>query len=312
MKNKIIENKKTKNIAQLDGIFENGYGIIAKKIMLDENLTIEAKAIYSFLCAYSGAGTTSFPSVEYQYGKLGISKNRYYKHRNILINNGYIKIEKRRQVLEYTDKTKHETWENNLYTIVTSNKEIEELKQLNTSTKQTKIKASKVVRTVENTVLAECLHFEDTQNEDTQNEDTNNNSLTNNSLTNNNLIKERKKDKTEFDICIEEFSSNEEVRETIREFIKFRFSIGKKINTRGLKLALNKLSKLSIIDSIQVDIINNSIMAGWSQFFPLKEDKKVNTSSKKTNSKDMKFNNYNQRDYKKDEYEEMYDNNEWA
>ena len=89
----------------MDGIFEKGYGLIAKSVMLDENLTIEAKAIYSFLASYTGAGLTCYPSVELQCAKLNVSENRYHKHRKLLVENGYMTITKDRQLLEYEDGT---------------------------------------------------------------------------------------------------------------------------------------------------------------------------------------------------------------
>ena len=93
---------------KLEGVLSMGYGIIPKLVMKDACLTIEAKAIYSYLCSYAGGGDTAFPSVELICNDLGISQNRYLKHRKHLIEKGYITIKRER---------KEKGWSNNIYTI---------------------------------------------------------------------------------------------------------------------------------------------------------------------------------------------------
>lgn len=78
-------------------LYKEGYGIISKKAMRDKNLSIEAKAIYSYMCSFAGAGATSFPGVALMLVELGISENRFYNHRKQLVENGYITIVKQRK-----------------------------------------------------------------------------------------------------------------------------------------------------------------------------------------------------------------------
>ena len=59
----------------------------------NEDLTIEAKAIYGMLCTYAGSGSTAYPSVELLCNKLKISRARFYKHLNLLIGAGIVKKE---------------------------------------------------------------------------------------------------------------------------------------------------------------------------------------------------------------------------
>jgi hypothetical protein len=92
-------------------IFEDGYGTVAKKVMQDTNISIEAKAIYAYLCTYMGAGNTAFPSVAKMCYDLQIYKDRFYKHFNMLIDEGYIKKNK----AHYTKSGK---FANNVYTLV--------------------------------------------------------------------------------------------------------------------------------------------------------------------------------------------------
>lgn len=82
----------TGNFISADGIFKHGYGFSPKMVMKDLKLSIEAKAIYAYLSAYSGAGMSSFPSVDLICHELGISRQRYNKHRAKLEELGYLTV----------------------------------------------------------------------------------------------------------------------------------------------------------------------------------------------------------------------------
>lgn len=88
---------------------ENGYGTVTKAAMLDQNLTIEAKAIYAYLCSFAGGKDDAWPSVSRICYDLKISKDRFYKHMNLLY--GYEYISKSR--IHYADGT----WGSNKYRI---------------------------------------------------------------------------------------------------------------------------------------------------------------------------------------------------
>ena len=66
------------------GIFKSGYGFSPKEVMKNTSLSIESKAIYAYLSSYSGAGMTSFPSVDLVCHELGISRQRFNKYRKEL------------------------------------------------------------------------------------------------------------------------------------------------------------------------------------------------------------------------------------
>lgn len=85
-----------KNTLKQEEILSKGYGIIPKFVMKDKELSAEAKAIYAYLCSYSGAGDTAFPSVELMCNDLKMSRNRFEKHRKDLIDRGYIVISRKR------------------------------------------------------------------------------------------------------------------------------------------------------------------------------------------------------------------------
>ena len=79
-----------------DSIYSEGYGIVAKKVMRNKELSIEAKALYSYICSFAGSGTTAFPGAELIINELNIGENRFYKSRKELIEKGYITVIKQR------------------------------------------------------------------------------------------------------------------------------------------------------------------------------------------------------------------------
>ena len=89
-------------------------------------------------------------------------------------------------------------------------------------------------------------------------------------------IKTNKKEKkeTEFDSVINENFTDEELKQTVYEFIKMRKAIKKPLTTRGLELMINKLKKMTSNTNDQIQILNNSIMNNWLGIFPLKEEEK--------------------------------------
>src|SRR5690625_344135 len=94
-------------------IYENGYGLIAQKVMRDRNLSSTAKSIYAYICSFAGVGKdgerTAFPGVNLMMSELNIkSRDTLYRHRNQLIKHGYLTIEKIR---------KEGKFQNNIYYI---------------------------------------------------------------------------------------------------------------------------------------------------------------------------------------------------
>ncbi len=96
----------------------------------------------------------------------------------------------------------------------------------------------------------------------------------------NNIKKEKRK--TEFDLLIESYTDDLQLRNTIYEFIKMRKAIRSPMTSNALKLMLGKLDKLSLNDdspNIRIAMLEQSIMNSWKGIFELKTD----TGYKKTN-----------------------------
>ena len=94
----------------------NGYGLVFKRVMKDRNISIEAKALYSYLSAYAGADESAFPSVDLIKHELGIGKHRFLRAKNELIDNGYLMVDRK--------QTKN-IYGSNLYTLFHSPRQVD-------------------------------------------------------------------------------------------------------------------------------------------------------------------------------------------
>lgn len=77
---------------KLEGIFEQGYGIIAKKIMQDKTLCLAAKGLYAYFCSFGGKGSDVFPSRKKICDDLNIGNDTLSKYLSQLEESGYIEI----------------------------------------------------------------------------------------------------------------------------------------------------------------------------------------------------------------------------
>lgn len=93
-----------------------GYGLVFKRVMKDRNISIEAKALYSYLSAYAGADESSFPSVELIKHELNIGKQRYQRARRELEKAGYLQVDR---------KQNGNIYGSNLYTLFHSPRKVD-------------------------------------------------------------------------------------------------------------------------------------------------------------------------------------------
>ena len=96
-----------------------------------------------------------------------------------------------------------------------------------------------------------------------------NNTNINNTNINN---KEERKKETNYDKIINSMVEDEEVKNSIYEFIKMRKLIKKPMTDRALTMLINKLEKLSSDKDIQIKILEQSILKNWTDIYPYKEE----------------------------------------
>lgn len=106
--------------------------------------------------------------------------------------------------------------------------------------------------------------------------------------------KERKSKSKSYDEQIAGYTQNEELQNALKAFIQMRSFIKSPVTEQGLKLLLNKLTKISKNDVEKITIVNNSIENNWKGFYKLKEE----TSYQKSVQPEKK---YDQNGYESEE-----------
>lgn len=102
-------------------------------------------------------------------------------------------------------------------------------------------------------------------------------------------VKDRKHDQIKY-------SDDPELDEAIHEFIKFRKDIKKPMSDRAITLMINKLESLSHDKHEQVQILNQSIMQGWTGLYALKDDDKSRGQSRSVHNNQQPFSSNGERD----------------
>ena len=105
----------------------------------------------------------------------------------------------------------------------------------------------------------------------TINKNVKDNNINNINNTNINNKKERKKE-TSYDKIINSMVEDEEIKNSIYEFIKMRNLIKKPMTDRALTMLINKLKKLSSDKDTQIKILEKSILKNWTDIYELKGD----------------------------------------
>ena len=316
MSKKVVGKKtiKEKSSLRFEGIYENGYGLISKSFMKDKRLTIEAKSIYTYLCSYCGGGTTAYPSVALQCSDLCISESRYYKHRQLLLEYGYIKVEQERELVEYEDGTKKEMFSHNVYTIVLNiNKEFLEKKAPKKKAIKSKTSKTKSAKNIDMTNNSENTQNEGTQIVGTQIVGNNNNSFNNNSFNNNNInisssSKEEAGEKKEEDNTF---------NKDLKTLMSFCNNVNYKLNKEKAKniliaFGLDKVIKAitTIISTVDTNNIKNYAGYLTATLKDMEATKNITIENKiepitNNNNKQSTFANFTQRQYDYDKLEKQ-------
>ena len=245
--------------------------------MRDTRLTVEAKAIYAYMSSFAGSGLSAFPTIELQLHELGMGAKRYYKHRKLLEDLGYITIKQTR-----IKKDGKSINDKNVYTLeqfpVEKNNEDSNDKNINSENGQN----DQTDKNSLNTNFSEFGQNEQSHNEQSHNDQSNSNSLNSNSLnSNNNISSSSKEDEEEvkklLDICqLQEFKlSRKDIKalllvysfDKIAKGIITSGSTNTKIkNYKGyLVSVLNDLEKVKKVDININDKVSKKSNANFTQ-----------------------------------------------
>ena len=86
---------------------------------------------------------------------------------------------------------------------------------------------------------------------------------------------------------------SEELKKALDDFVEMRKKIKSPLTEKAMQLAFNKLKKLSTDETIQIEIVNEAVLKSWKSFYPLKQEQNKN---------------YEQRQYKTSELDNLYAN----
>ena len=273
------------DIVKLSGILEDGYGIVATRAMHDTRLTIEAKAIYANLCCYASKNDhTSYPSVENQCRELGISENRYLKHRKLLVKYGYITITKRREKVLYADGTSKEFATKNLYTIVMCNPVEVEVDGVNDK----KVVSKEVIPLHRQNKGVEKLRVENCRSNNTNINNTNINNNNKKDIYSSNEQKEKKTTPVKH-----KHGEYENVRLTDEELNKLIAKYGDVKTQQAIK-------KLDEYIEMSGKKYKSCYLAMLTWVY-----KSLDQDNKPKQQSNNRFNNFNQRQYTRDQYQTM-------
>lgn len=81
------------DILRVEGVNARGYGTIPKIVMQDRRISVGAKALYAYLCSFTGSGNTAFPGVKKICLDLCITDKTFRSYRAELEKHGYIEVE---------------------------------------------------------------------------------------------------------------------------------------------------------------------------------------------------------------------------
>ena len=252
-------------------IYDSGFGILPKRVMIDPNLSLQAKGIFAYLVTYAGNGNEAFPSLRTISYQLGISKDTAGKYIKELKENGYLEIEQKKENGRFS---------HNVYKLIPC-------------PKFTVSESTSADVTIPGNLAS---------------------NINNNNINNNNNKKEKE---TTLDKIIKEYTTNNDLVNTLVDFMKMRKSIKKPLTDRALKGILTKLDNLCENEQTKIEILEQSIINCWAGVFPLKakNNYSINNSmsineNKNTNYSNVRktqFHNINQSclNYSPDELKEI-------
>lgn len=86
------KHRKLGGILRTEGIISKGFGLIPRALVIDQEISVTAKAIYGYFCSFSSRGNTALPSRDEILLDLQISKEAYYMGQKELIDAGYLAV----------------------------------------------------------------------------------------------------------------------------------------------------------------------------------------------------------------------------
>lgn len=272
------------NFIQVNGIMSKGYGFAPQVVMRDLRLSPEAKCIYSYMSSFAGSGLTAFPTIKLQLHELGMGEKRYYKHRKMLEDLGYITIKRTR----FKKDNGKVVGGKNIYTLEqfpiekTSNESANSEPSQNDSVEENGL----------NTNFSEPSQNESVQNESVQNDGTKSNNVKSNNV------------KSNISLTSSSTEDDDEVKKIMQICQLQEYKLKKKdVLALLLVYDFTKISK-AIITATSIDTeIKNPTGYLVSILNDFDKVKSTNITLSKNNKNT--FNDFTQRNYDEDYYDNL-------
>ncbi len=240
---------------EFEVIQDFGYGLIPRNIMRDKNISLQAKAIFSYLASFAGNKESAYPSVELMMNELNMSSGTFYKYLKELREHGIVEVKKIRG--------ENGTFGKNIY-------------YLRPHAKKPHMVNEEVAEITEEAPPIKKPHMDKPHVEQPHvvNQDTNSNSLNSNSINNNNNkdidIEIKGKGNKGFEQIIKDYTNNQDLGEALVGYVEMRLKKKGAFTERALKLNINNLSKLTDNDDEKIAIVDETTIKEWKDFYGLK------------------------------------------
>ena len=244
---------------------KGGYGVVYQEIMSSDKLHRDSKVIYAYLCSYADKDGVCYPTRARIKAALQMNDKTFKRYMDPLIDLGVVEVERTtnprgllgRNIYHLTHNICQDTAHRDASQQVASQQV-----------------ASQQVASYQDTSQSRCIS-EGSININNYNSNILNNNNINSNTINNTLDGTPKKDAKSHTRKSEpvKYSDDPELNDAIVEFIKFRKGIKKPMSDRAITLMINKLESLSHDKHEQIQILNQSIMQGWTGIYALKDDR---------------------------------------
>ena len=244
---------------------KGGYGVVYQRVMDSDVLRRDSKVIYAYLCSYADKDGVCYPTRARIKAALQMNDKTFKRYMDPLIDLGVVEVERTtnprgllgRNIYHLTHNICQDTAHRDASQQVASQQV-----------------ASRRVASYQDTSQSRCISKGSININNYNSNILNNNNINSNTI-NNTLDGTSPKDAKSHTRKSElvKYSDDPELNDAIVEFIKFRKGIKKPMSDRAITLMINKLESLSHDKHEQVQILNQSIMQGWTGLYELKDDR---------------------------------------
>lgn len=246
-----------------------------QRVMDSDVLRRDSKVIYAYLCSYADKDGVCYPTRARIKAALQMNDKTFKRYMDPLIDLGVVEVERTtnprgllgRNIYHLTHNICQDTAHRDASQQVAS----QQVASQQVASQQV---ASRRVASYQDTSQSRCISKGSININNYNSNILNNNNINSNTI-NNTLDGTSPKDAKSHTRKSElvKYSDDPELNDAIVEFIKFRKGIKKPMSDRAITLMMNKLESLSHDKHEQVQILNQSIMQGWTGLYALKDDR---------------------------------------